>query len=115
ARGLQGALDDVPEAVNPPGAETAAKGVERQFAVEFDTAVLDKIECFALGAEAIGFKPVDQRGREPVIDLRDIDMLEIEPRTFPGQFRRAAAALHVVGEAADAARDLEMQPLSVAG
>jgi hypothetical protein len=34
ARGLQGTFDDMPEAVDGPGAEAAAKGVERQFAVE---------------------------------------------------------------------------------
>ena len=42
ARGLQGTFDDMPEAVDGPGAEAAAKGVERQFAVELDTPVLMK-------------------------------------------------------------------------
>src|SRR6266700_6034048 len=54
AGGLQRAFDDVPEAVDAPGAEAAAKGVERQFAIEFDAAVLDEIECLALLAETVG-------------------------------------------------------------
>ena len=44
ARGLQRTFDDVPEAVDAAGAEAAAKGVERQFAIELDTPVLDEIE-----------------------------------------------------------------------
>src|SRR5439155_19488571 len=47
ARCLQGTLDDVPEAVDASRAEAAAKGVERQLAVELDAAVLDEIECGA--------------------------------------------------------------------
>ena len=50
---LQRALDDVPQAVDPPGAEAAAEGVERQFAIEFDAAVLDEIQRLAFLAEAV--------------------------------------------------------------
>src|SRR5437879_2060415 len=91
AGGLQGALDDVPEAVDAAGAEAAAKGVERQFAVEFDAAVLDEIERLALLAETVAFETVDHRGREAVIDLRDVDIPRGEAGALPGQFRRAAA------------------------
>src|SRR5712671_544190 len=38
AGGLQGALDDVPQAVDAAGAEAAAEGVEGKIAVEFDAA-----------------------------------------------------------------------------
>ena len=62
-----------------------------------------------------GLQPVDHRGREPVVDLRHVDILRAEPRPLPGQLRRTAAALHVAAEAADAARHLEVQPLPVAG
>src|SRR5487761_1718217 len=64
AGGLERAFDDVPQAVDAPGAEAAAKGVERQFAVQFDAAVLNEIERLALSAEAKGFEPVDQRDRK---------------------------------------------------
>src|SRR5262252_1432574 len=101
--------------MDAPGAEAPAKGVERQFAVELDAPVLDEIERLALVAEAVGFKTVDHRGREPVVDLRHVDILGAEAGALPGQFRRAAAALHVIGETADAPRHLEMQPLAVAG
>src|SRR5438874_13398708 len=93
AGGLQGAFDDVPEAVDAAGAEAAAKGVERQVAVQFDAAVLDEIQRLALLAEAVGFQTVDHRGREAVVDLRDIDILGPETGALPGQFRRTAAAL----------------------
>src|SRR5580704_10378055 len=56
AGGLQRAFDDVPEAVDAAGAEAAAKGVEREVAVELDAAVLDEIERLAFLAESIGFK-----------------------------------------------------------
>jgi len=39
--------------VDPPGAEAAAEGVERQFAIEFDAAVLDEIQRLAFLAEAV--------------------------------------------------------------
>src|SRR5882762_8296046 len=100
ARGLQRAFDDVPEAVDAAGAEAAAKGVERQFAVEFDAPVLDEIERLALLAEA-------------VVDLRDVDVLRAEAGALPGQFGRAAAARHVARKAADAAGHLEVEPLAV--
>src|ERR1700737_635732 len=106
ARCLQGTLDDVPEAVDASGAEAAAKGVERQLAVEFDAAGLDEIECGAFLAEAVGFETVDHRGREAVIDLGHIDVLRTEAGALPGQLRRAAAAPHVIAEAANAARHL---------
>src|SRR5262252_11117433 len=96
------------------GAEAAAKGVERQFAVELDAPVLDEIERLALLAEAVGFEPVDHRGREAVVDLSDIDILRAKTGALPSQFRRAAAALHVIAKTADAARHLEMQPLTIA-
>jgi hypothetical protein len=48
AGGLQGAFDDVPEAVDAAGAEAAAEGVERQFAIGFDAAVLDEVERLAV-------------------------------------------------------------------
>src|SRR5712692_8344175 len=102
------AFDDVPEAVDAAGAEAAAKGVERQFAVELDMPVLDEIERLAFLAEAVGFETVDHRGRETVVDLRHIDVLRTEAGPLPGQFRRAAAALHVAAEAADAARHLKV-------
>src|SRR6516225_5742554 len=61
-RSLQRPFNDVPEAVDAAGAEAAAKGVERQFAVELDMSVLDKIERRTLLAEAVGFETVDHRG-----------------------------------------------------
>src|SRR6185437_16471409 len=51
AGGLEGAFDDVPEAMDAASPEAAAKGVERQFAVQFDAAVLDKVERLAFLAE----------------------------------------------------------------
>src|SRR5207249_2638863 len=101
----------VPEAVDAAGAEAAAKGVERQFAIELDAAVLDEIERLAFLAEAVGFEAVDHRSGEAVVDLRDVDILRGEAGTLPGQFRGAAAARHVAAETANAARHLEMQPL----
>src|SRR5262245_10856128 len=58
---LQRALDDVPQAMDTPGTETAAEGVERQFPVEFDAAVLYEVECLAFLAEAVRFQPVNHR------------------------------------------------------
>src|SRR5258708_24721312 len=95
AGGLQGAFDDVPEAVDAAGAEAAAKGVERQVAVQFDAPVLGEIERLALLAETVGFEAVDHRGREAVVDLGDVDILRGEAGALPGQLRRAAAARHV--------------------
>src|SRR6266481_9512431 len=115
ARCLQSAFDDVPEAVDASGAEAAAKGVERQLAVELDMPVLDEIEGLALLAETVGLEPVDHRGGEAVVDLGHVDILRTEAGALPGQLRRAAAALHVAAEAADAARHLEVEPLAVAG
>src|SRR5579872_6211677 len=115
AGGLQRALDDVPQAVDAAGAEAAAEGVERQVAVQFDAPVLDEVERLAFLAEPVAFEPVDHRGREAVVDLRDIDVLGGEAGALPGQLRRAGAAFHVAGEAADAAGDLEVQPLAIAG
>src|ERR1700704_2997074 len=107
ARCLERPFDDVPEAVDAAGAEAAAKGVERQFAVQFDAAVLDEIERLALLAEPVGFETVDHRGGEAVVDLGDIDVLWREAGALPGQLRRAAAALHIAAEAADPAGHLE--------
>src|SRR5271155_4899884 len=105
----------MPEAVDAARAKAAAKGVERHFAVELDAPVLDEIERLAFLAETIGFETIDHRGREAVVDLRHVDVLRTEARPLPGQFRGAAAAFHVIAEAADAARHLEVQPLAEAG
>ena len=59
SRRLQHAFDDVPQAVDAPGAQAAAEGVERQLAVELDAAVLDEVERFAFLAEAVGLEAVD--------------------------------------------------------
>jgi hypothetical protein len=48
----------VPDDVDAPSAEAAAKGVERQFAVELEMPVLDEIECLAFLAETIRFETV---------------------------------------------------------
>src|SRR5690349_11091132 len=61
ARGLQRALDDVPQPVDAPGAETAAERVERQVAIELDAPILDEVERLALVAEPVRFQPVDHR------------------------------------------------------
>src|SRR5689334_9977725 len=52
--GLQGALDDVPQAMNAARAQAAAKRVQWQLAVKRDPAALDEVEGFALSAEAVG-------------------------------------------------------------
>src|SRR5438477_9117193 len=62
AGGLEGAFDDVPEAVDAPRAEAAAKGVEGEIAVEFDATVLDEVERLAFLAEAVAFQAVNHRG-----------------------------------------------------
>src|SRR5712691_10717029 len=85
AGGLERALDDVPEAVDASGAEAAAKGVERQFAVKLDAAVLDEVERLALLAETVGFQAVDHRGGETVVDLGDVDVPRAEAGALPGQ------------------------------
>src|SRR6185312_5033579 len=85
ARGLQGALDDVPKTVDAPGAEAAAERVERQLAVQLDPPVLDEIERLALLAESVGFEAVDHRGREAIIDLRHVHILRAESGPLPGQ------------------------------
>src|SRR5579871_6193759 len=103
--GLQRALDNVPQPVDAAGAKAAAKGIERQFAVEFDAPVLDKVEGRTFRTKAVGFEPIKHRGGKAVIDLRDIDVLWPKSRALPGQFRRAAPALHIIGEAADPAGD----------
>src|SRR5260370_15162653 len=77
------ALDDVPEAVDAPRAEAAAKGVERQFAVELDMPVLDQVECLAFFAETVGCETVDHRGREAVVDLGHVDVLRTESGAPP--------------------------------
>src|SRR5438132_1192914 len=105
----------MPEAVDASRAEAAAKGVERELAVELDAPVLDEIERGALLAETIGFEAVDHRGREAVVDLGHVDVLGTKAGALPGQLRRAAAAFHVTAEAADAARHLEVEALAVAG
>jgi len=63
----------VPEAVDASGAEAAAKGVERQFAVELDAPVLDEIERFALLAEAVGFETVDDGMSQVPSQKRGVD------------------------------------------
>src|SRR5262249_23007981 len=114
SRGLQRALDDVPEAVDAPRAETAAEGVQREIAVELDPAVLDEVERFAFLAEAVGLQAVDDRGGEAVVDLRDVDVRWGETGALPRQLGRAAATLHVARQAADATRHLELQALTIA-
>src|SRR5690349_16572591 len=59
---LQGALNDVPQAVNAARAQAAAKRVQRQLAVKRDPAALNKVEGLALSAEAVGFKAVNHGG-----------------------------------------------------
>src|SRR5215472_3313351 len=66
-RCLQSAFYDVPQAMDTSGSEAAAKGVERQCAVQFDAAVLDEIERLSFPAKAVGFEAVDHRGRKAVI------------------------------------------------
>src|SRR5262245_7086159 len=61
ARGLKRTLDDVPEAVDAPGAQAPAEGVQRQFSVELHAAVLDEVERLALLAEAVGLEAVNDR------------------------------------------------------
>src|ERR1700727_3509773 len=51
SRRLQRALDDMPKPVDPACAQTAAERVERQFAVQFDPAVLNEIQRLAFLAE----------------------------------------------------------------
>jgi hypothetical protein len=53
AGGPERAFDDLPEAVDAPVAEAVAHGVERQFAVELDTPVLDEIEGLAFLGRAV--------------------------------------------------------------
>src|SRR5262249_270200 len=113
--GLKGALDDVPQAVNAARAQAAAKGVQRQLAVELDPTALYEVERLALLAEAVGFEAVNHGRREAVIDLGDIDILRRKAGALPRKLGGACATLHVVGKAADAARHLEMQALAVAG
>src|SRR5262245_18446879 len=114
-RGLQGALDDVPEAVDAPGAQTSAERVERQLTIELDASVLDEVERFTLLAEPVRFEAVDHRRREAVVDLRDVHVLWREARALPGQARGALPDFHVARKAADAPGHLERQPLAVAG
>src|SRR5579863_9256361 len=61
AGGLQRPFDDVPEAVDASGAEAAAEGVEREFAIQVDAPVLDEIEGLTLATESIRFKSVNNR------------------------------------------------------
>src|SRR5438046_7668762 len=52
ARCLQRALDDVPETMDPPGAQAAAERVQRELSVQLDAPVLDEIQRFACLADA---------------------------------------------------------------
>src|SRR5215467_1565884 len=83
SRGLQRALDDVPEAVDPARAQAASEGVEGQLAVQLDAAVLDEVEGLALLAEAVRLQAVDHRGGEAVVDLGHVDVLGGEARALP--------------------------------
>ena len=105
--GLQRPLDDVPEPVNTPGAETPPEGVQRQLPVELDASVLDEVERLAFLAEPVGFEAVDNRGGEAIVDLRDIHVLGREARPLPGEPRRAPPAFHVAAQAADAPGHLD--------
>src|ERR1019366_6393343 len=62
SRRLQCALDDMPETVDAPGAQTSAEGIERQLAVELDAAVLNEVERLALVAESVRLETVNHRG-----------------------------------------------------
>jgi hypothetical protein len=88
----KGAFDDVPEAVDASRAETAANGVERQLAVELDMPVLDEIEGLAFLAETVGFETVDHGGREAVVDLGHVDVLQSEAGALP-PFRKNLSKL----------------------
>src|SRR5262245_44764125 len=113
--GLEGALDDVPQAVNAPRAQAATKRIQRQLAVKRNPTALNKVEGLALLAEAVGLKAVNHGRRKAVVDLGDVDVLRRRAGAFPGELGRARTALHVVGKAADSARYFEMQALAVAG
>ena len=52
--GLEGALDDVPQAVNAARAQAATKRVKRKLATEPDPTALDEVERLTLLAEAVG-------------------------------------------------------------
>jgi hypothetical protein len=58
ARCLQSALDDVPEAMDASRAQAAAKGVERQLAVELDMPIPDEVERLGFLAETAGLGTV---------------------------------------------------------
>src|SRR5262245_50149514 len=113
SRRLQGALDDMPQAVDAPRGKAPTEGIERQLAAELDAAVLNEVEGLAFLAEPVGLETVEDGGGEAVIDLRDVDIFRTETRARPREFRRAAAAFHVIREAADAAGHLEAQALAV--
>src|SRR5215475_3856449 len=81
--GLEGALDDVPQAVNTPRAQAATKRVQRQLAVKRDPTALNIVEGLALLAEAVGLKTVNHGRRETVVDLRDVDVLRRKAGAFP--------------------------------
>src|SRR5713226_3124911 len=109
SRRLQRPLDDVPETVDASRAEAPAEGVQRELTVPLDASVLDEIERFALLAKPVGLEAVDHRGGEAVVDLRDVDVARGEARSLPGEARRAAPAIHITRQAADASRHLERQ------
>src|SRR5213593_4764530 len=114
SRRLERALDDVPETVDAPRAQTSPERVQRELAVQLHSSVLDEVERLALLAEPVGLEAVDHRGGEAVVDLRDVDVSRREARALPGETRRAPAAVHVTRQAADASRHLEGEPLAVA-
>src|SRR5436309_7709862 len=85
SRGLQRALDDVPETVDASRAQAATEGVQRQLAVQLDASVLDEIERLAFLAEPVGLEAVDHRGGKAVVDLRDVDVFRGEAGALPGE------------------------------
>src|SRR6266508_4292911 len=64
---LKHSLGDVSHAVEPPLAQAATKGVDRQLALQGNTAVLDKSVGFALRAKAGRLKPVERGRAETVV------------------------------------------------
>src|SRR5881296_4104578 len=115
SRRLKRSLDDVLETMDAPRTQASTEGVQWELAVQLHASVLDEIQRFSLLAEPVGLEAVDDRGGEAVVDLRHVDVFRREARSLPGEARRAAAALHVAAQAPDASRDLERQPLTVAG
>src|SRR5213593_1039761 len=78
SRRLQRPLDDVPETMDAPRAQTPTEGVQWELTVQLHASVLDEIQRFSLLAEPVGLEAVDDRGREAIVDLRHVDVLRGE-------------------------------------